>query len=88
MGGNVKMNLKETDWEVVCWFHATSSRDKWRVLVNKKIKLQVTEYAENFNRMRNCHFLKTCSSVCSLLTTYSSDAVTDILSAPSTNKYS
>jgi hypothetical protein len=82
------MNLKGTKWELVDWFHATNNRDQWRVLVNKKIKLQVPEYVGNFNRMSNCQLLKTCTAVCSLLTTHSSDAATDILSGPSTSKYS
>jgi hypothetical protein len=82
------MNLKETVWEVVEWFHTTHNSDQWRVLVNKKIKLQVPEYAENVNGMSNCQLLKTCTAVCSLLTAYPSDAATDILSAPSISKYS
>jgi hypothetical protein len=77
-GCNVKMNLKEREWEVVDWFHATHHRDQWRVLVYKKIKLQFPEHAEYFNRMSNCQLLKTCTAVCSLLTTYSCDAASDI----------
>lgn len=57
-GGNVKMNLKGTEWELMDWFHTTHNRDQWCVLVNKKIKLQVPEYAGNFNRMSNCQLLK------------------------------
>jgi len=61
--------------------NATRDRDEWRVLVSKKIKLQVPEYAENFNSMENCQLLKTCTAVCSLLTTHSSDGARHFISS-------
>lgn len=33
-GDNVKMILKETEWEVVDWFHVPQTREQWRVFVN------------------------------------------------------
>lgn len=49
------------------------------LLIRKLIKLLVPEYAENFIGTSNCQLLETCTAVCSLLTTYLSDAAIDIL---------
>jgi hypothetical protein len=31
---NVKINIKEIDWEVVEWIHLAQVRNQWRALVN------------------------------------------------------
>jgi hypothetical protein len=39
---NIKVDLKETGCEDVDWIQLAPDRDKWRVLVNEVMNLQVT----------------------------------------------
>jgi hypothetical protein len=38
---NIKMNLRETAFEDVDWFHVAQDRDRWRALVNTVMCLRV-----------------------------------------------
>lgn len=38
---NIKMDLHETGWKGVDWFHLAQDRDKWQDLVNMAMKPQV-----------------------------------------------
>jgi hypothetical protein len=38
---NIRMDLKETGWEVVYWRHLVQDRDQWVDLVNTITKLRV-----------------------------------------------
>jgi hypothetical protein len=42
MGGNIKMDIKETGWEDVDWIHLAQDRDLWWALVNTVINLRGT----------------------------------------------
>jgi hypothetical protein len=37
----IRMDLREIGWEDVEWIHLVQDRDRWRVLVNAVINLQV-----------------------------------------------
>jgi len=45
--GSIRMNLKETGWEVFDWMHLAQDRDQWRALVNMVMCLRVTYKARN-----------------------------------------
>jgi hypothetical protein len=45
---NIKMDLKEIEWEGVKWTHLAQGRDGWRTVVNTVMDLQVTYGAGNF----------------------------------------
>jgi hypothetical protein len=36
------MNLKETGWESMDWFHLAEDRDKWWALVNTEMIVRVS----------------------------------------------
>jgi hypothetical protein len=38
---NIKMNLKETEWDGMDWIHLAQDRDQWRALVNTVINFRV-----------------------------------------------
>jgi hypothetical protein len=38
---NIKMDLRETEWDSVDWFDIAHDRDQWRALVNTVINLRV-----------------------------------------------
>jgi hypothetical protein len=40
-GDNIKMDLRETEWDVMDWIDLAWHRDKWRALVNTVINLRV-----------------------------------------------
>jgi hypothetical protein len=42
---NVKMYLKETDWENVEWIPLAQDMEQWRTLVRKVMKLRVQRKA-------------------------------------------
>jgi hypothetical protein len=39
---NIKMDLKETGWDVIDWTDLAQDRDKWRALVNTVMNLRVS----------------------------------------------
>jgi len=38
---NIKMDLREIQWEVMDWIHLTQDRDQWQVLLNTVMNLGV-----------------------------------------------
>jgi len=40
-GNNIKMNLREIEWECVDWIRLVQAKDQWRALVNTVTKIQV-----------------------------------------------
>jgi hypothetical protein len=38
---NIRMDLREMEWEGVNWMHLAQARDQWQVLVNTIMKLRV-----------------------------------------------
>jgi hypothetical protein len=38
---NIKMDLREIEWEGVHWVHLAQDSDQWRVIVNTVMNLQV-----------------------------------------------
>jgi hypothetical protein len=38
---NIKIDLREIEWDGVDWIDLTQDRDQWRALVNMVMKLQV-----------------------------------------------
>jgi hypothetical protein len=38
---NVRMDLRETEWEVVDWMHLAEDRDRWRAFVSRVMNLRV-----------------------------------------------
>jgi hypothetical protein len=38
---NIKMDLREIDWDGVDWIDMTQGRDHWRALVNRVLNLRV-----------------------------------------------
>jgi hypothetical protein len=46
MGGNIKMDIKETVCEGMGWIYLAQYRVQWRVLVNMVMKLQVPQKAK------------------------------------------
>jgi hypothetical protein len=40
---NIKLNLRETEYGDMYWFHLTQNRDQWRALVNRVIDLRVSK---------------------------------------------
>jgi hypothetical protein len=38
---NIKMDLKETGWEVVDWIHVAQDRDQWSAFVKTEMNLYV-----------------------------------------------
>jgi len=38
---NIKIYLRETEWESFDWIHLAQDRDGWRALVNTQLKLRV-----------------------------------------------
>jgi hypothetical protein len=41
VGGNIKINLKETGWGGMDWIHLAQDRDQWWALVNTVMNLRV-----------------------------------------------
>jgi hypothetical protein len=39
--GNIKMDLREIDWDGMDWIDLAQNREQWRALVNMVIKLGV-----------------------------------------------
>jgi transposase len=39
--GNIKMDLREIEWDGVNWFDVAEDMDQWRALVNTVLKFQV-----------------------------------------------
>jgi hypothetical protein len=38
---NIKMDLREVEWDVEVWIGTAQDRDQWRVLVNMVLNLRV-----------------------------------------------
>jgi hypothetical protein len=38
---NIKMDLREIEWDGLDWIHMAQDRDQWRVLVNTVLNLRV-----------------------------------------------
>jgi hypothetical protein len=38
---NIKMDLREIEWDGVDWIYMTQDRDKWRAVVNAVLNLRV-----------------------------------------------
>jgi hypothetical protein len=38
---NIKMDLREIEWDVVDWIDMAQDRDQWRALVNTVLNLRV-----------------------------------------------
>jgi hypothetical protein len=38
---NIRMDLRDIEWEGVDWMHVGQVRDQWQTLLNTVIKLQV-----------------------------------------------
>jgi hypothetical protein len=45
---NIKMDLREIEWQVVDWIHLAQDGVKWRALVNMIMSLRVPNMAGNF----------------------------------------
>jgi hypothetical protein len=41
VGDNIKMDLREIEWDVVDWMFMAQDRDQWRALVNTVLNLRV-----------------------------------------------
>jgi hypothetical protein len=41
VGDNIKMDLRETGWDVVDWIDMAQDRDQWWALVNTVLNLRV-----------------------------------------------
>jgi hypothetical protein len=41
LGENIRMKMREEEWEVVNWIHLVQDRNQWQVLVNMVMKLWV-----------------------------------------------
>jgi hypothetical protein len=39
---NIRLDLKETGWQIVDWIHVTQDNDQWRALVNMVTNLRVS----------------------------------------------
>jgi hypothetical protein len=39
--GNIKMDLKEIEWDGIDWIDLTQDRDHWRALVNTVMNLRI-----------------------------------------------
>jgi hypothetical protein len=39
---NIRMDLRETEWETVDWIHLNQDRDQWRALVNTVMNLWIS----------------------------------------------
>ena len=46
-GDNIKVNVIETEWEVVDWIDVAQGRDKWRAVVNTVMTLPMAYSAGN-----------------------------------------
>jgi hypothetical protein len=38
---NIRMDLREVEWDGVDWMHQAQGRDQWRALVNTELNLRV-----------------------------------------------
>jgi hypothetical protein len=45
---NIKIDLREVDWEVMDWIDLALDKDRWRAVVNAVMNLQVPQNASNF----------------------------------------
>jgi len=41
MGNNIRMDLREIEWEGVEWIHLVEDKDQWQALVNTIMNLWV-----------------------------------------------
>jgi hypothetical protein len=45
---NIRMDLREKEWEGVDWMHMTQGRDQWRAVGKTVMNLRFQKRAENF----------------------------------------
>jgi hypothetical protein len=45
---NIRTNLQEIGWEIVCWIHLAQERDLWRAIVDTVMNFRVTYKVANF----------------------------------------
>jgi hypothetical protein len=45
---NIRMDLRETGWEVVDWLHLAQYRDQWMAVMNTVINFRVPQKGGNF----------------------------------------
>ena len=45
---NIKIDLKAVEWEGADCINLARDRDKWRVVVNRAMKLRILQKADNF----------------------------------------
>ena len=45
---NIKMGLKEIEWDTVDWINLTKDKDEWYAVVNTVLNLQVPQDGGNF----------------------------------------
>jgi hypothetical protein len=45
---NVRIELREIEWQVLDWIHLAQDRDSWGGLMNTVMKFQVPQKAVNF----------------------------------------
>ena len=44
---NIKLDLKDTEWEAMEWIDLAQDREKWRVLLNTATKFRLQQSAGN-----------------------------------------
>jgi hypothetical protein len=45
---NIRMYLREIEWEAVDWMHLSQDREIWRVLVNTVMNLRILKKVGNY----------------------------------------
>jgi hypothetical protein len=45
---NIKIDLRDVEWDGMDWIHLAQDRDQWRALVNTMMKFRVPQNAGKF----------------------------------------